>query len=572
MQETLHAYVRVSTKGQLVGKSIESQIEIAKKVAKMLDMKCEIRNEGASSSSQKNKKLGRNYRVELENIKDDIVDNRIKHLWTYDRSRMFRDTTDSMYFRREYLEKYKVTYYEGEHGNIVNYDSSDEKFVYDMLSRLQQLENEKRSQKSKDGKRYLLRRAEENRHYGGTVLFGYYSKDAKLFVEKKEAKWIKFMYQSILDGKTTMQIKKSLDTDGLADGVKARRSATWNLGTIEKILRNRAYIGECEFHDKELNETFSYRITSIVDKRVFDAVRKEMLRRQKLADNNKKHFSLLDDMFICECGQKIGSEIKNQTKASGYKYQTKSYYCVANSRNWKKANKQTNCSNNRTMRMSETDDFIVSHISKVAEDSVLLREKFKSEALAGVQERDESIKKREKKLDEKRERYLKQQEDTVNNIATIETDILQGRREKEISRQILKNLRIELDTLKKKIVELETEYEILYDEKEWIDWIGKYSKKLKAQTQKKDTDLKNYIKGLVRNVVVHAHFDMNRNKELVQVGHKFTINFKLDVVKDKLKYVDENNKNLGYKIINGSNKLTTKTLALTQTGRKKKES
>ena len=57
MQETLHAYVRVSTKGQLVGKSIESQIEIAKKVAKMLDMKCEIRNEGASSSSQKNKKL-----------------------------------------------------------------------------------------------------------------------------------------------------------------------------------------------------------------------------------------------------------------------------------------------------------------------------------------------------------------------------------------------------------------------------------------------------------------------------------------------------------------------------------
>ena len=34
--------------------------------------------------------------------------------------------------------------------------------------------------------------------------------------------------------------------------------------------------------------------------------------------------------------------------------------------------------------------------------------------------------------------------------------------------------------------------------------------------------------------------------------------------------IDENNKNLGYKIINRSNKLTMKTLALTQTGRKKK--
>ena len=34
--------------------------------------------------------------------------------------------------------------------------------------------------------------------------------------------------------------------------------------------------------------------------------------------------------------------------------------------------------------------------------------------------------------------------------------------------------------------------------------------------------------------------------------------------------IDENNKNMGYKIINGSNKLTMKTLALTKTGRKKK--
>jgi len=33
--------------------------------------------------------------------------------------------------------------------------------------------------------------------------------------------------------------------------------------------------------------------------------------------------------------------------------------------------------------------------------------------------------------------------------------------------------------------------------------------------------------------------------------------------------IDENNKNLGYKIINGSNKLTIKTLALTETVRKK---
>ena len=75
----------------------------------------------------------------------------------------------------------------------------------------------------------------------------------------------------------------------------------------------------------------------------------------------------------------------------------------------------------------------------------------------------------------------------------------------------------------------------------------------------------------MKNVVVHAHYGEDRNGQLAHIGHKFKINFKLGVVKDSLKYADEKQKNVGYKLIEGRKTSTTKTLELQRTGRKKKE-
>ena len=86
----------------------------------------------------------------------------------------------------------------------------------------------------------------------------------------------------------------------------------------------------------------------------------------------------------------------------------------------------------------------------------------------------------------------------------------------------------------------------------------------------KDADLRSYIKRLVKNVVVHAQYGEDRNGKLTQIGHKFTINFKLAVVKDSLKYPNESQKNLGYKVIEGRNFSRTKMLELQRLGRKKK--
>jgi site-specific DNA recombinase len=161
MTEYFDCYIRVSTQEQTKGFSLETQEEVGRKLAKGKKLKFRLRNEGGRSSTI-------HYRPVLEELKDDIEKGRVKHLWVYDRSRLFRNLNDSLFFRKDYLDKYKVSFYEGVVGNEVNFDSLEEKLAYDLISQLQQYENEKRSQKSKQGKRHLLQQGVSNRHYGGT--------------------------------------------------------------------------------------------------------------------------------------------------------------------------------------------------------------------------------------------------------------------------------------------------------------------------------------------------------------------------------------------------------------------
>jgi hypothetical protein len=75
---------------------------------------------------------------------------------------------------------------------------------------------------------------------------------------------------------------------------------------------------------------------------------------------------------------------------------------------------------------------------------------------------------------------------------------------------------------------------------------------------------------LVGNIVVHSVLGEDRNGDQKQIGHKCEIIFKLRVVKDKFKWIDDTNKKLGYEISEGRKKLTTKTVNL-QKGRGKKK-
>ena len=555
MTEYFDCYIRVSTQEQTKGFSLDTQEEVGRKIAKEKGLKFRLRNEGGRSSTI-------HYRPVLEELKDDIERGVVKHLWVYDRSRLFRNLNDSLFFRKDYLDKYKVSFYEGVVGNEVNFDSLEEKLAYDLISQLQQYENEKRSQKSKQGKRHLLQQGISNRHYGGTVLFGYQSEDGVLSIDDENSKWVVWMFDAVLDGKSIMEIKSTLDRNGVEP--PRTRNGLWNLGTIQKILANRAYIGEQRFFDKELQEEFTYSIDALITRSTFLNVRTEMERRTKIKDNNKKHFTLFGDFMDCQCGHTIGSEVKVGVRKNGKPYDNRNYHCTSKTRKWKYGIK-SNCVNVRSMRIEKTDEFLLQNIEKIVSNSNLLKERFKTDVLSQKYEKDKNLSNQTKRLEEKCKGIIKKQEKTYENIILMETDLMQGRTEESICKGIIKKLKSELQFFKDEVTKTELEIQSLTEERVWVNWLKRYGDELKTKISTNDNQ-SDWLKGLVKKIEVIPVMDGEK-----QIGHKFNILFHLKVVKDKFEWTDKTINPWKYKVTEGSHKLSTKSVDLKLMRGKKKD-
>ena len=72
-------------------------------------------------------------------------------------------------------------------------------------------------------------------------------------------------------------IKTELDSQG----VKPRRSKTWNLHTILTMLKNRVYLGEFTWVDKESEEEFKIVLPQIISHSLFNRVQKKIEKIEK---------------------------------------------------------------------------------------------------------------------------------------------------------------------------------------------------------------------------------------------------------------------------------------------------
>ena len=208
----LDCYIRVSTKEQAEdGDSLNSQIKVGKSVAKKLNLKFRLRNEGARSSTI-------HYRDVFEQMKDDIKEGKVTNIWVLDRSRMFRDMIDSMMFRKDYLVAHKVNLYEGVYASKVEFRDENEMLTYDILSRLQEYENKLRSERSQRGKIDKLKSAinsNKSVYLGGSSLFGYENKNKEWTINKHEEKWVKWIFNAYDNGQSTVEIKNKLDKENV---------------------------------------------------------------------------------------------------------------------------------------------------------------------------------------------------------------------------------------------------------------------------------------------------------------------------------------------------------------------
>ena len=534
-KQELYCYLRVSTQSQVdEGHSIENQRHLGKKISKKLNMTYVEMNEGGKSSMS--------VRPVFEELKEGIRIGRIKNIWYFSRSRWTRNTIEDLLMKKNYFVPHKTKVFEGEEGSPRNFTDPKDELLDTILTTVQQFDRQQRRQVSVSGKRHLsLTMGQDGVFMGGTINFGYMNVDRKWTVNPEESRWVKKIFQMYEGGQSLKDIKIYLDTNN----VKPRRGKFWSLGTLRTILRNKVYIGEYRWVDKDTNEEFLIVTPQLISHSLFNRVQKTIEKNTKNKGNNSRQYeSLLSNLLTCYCGENISGQVR---KSVG-----KNYYSCSSKRNHWKGKDVEICDNRRGMNLDYTDHFVISNLQTVMGDSSVLKEKFKNDVMKkkGVEQKEID---KEKKVIEKKIKEIDKQVDlTVKSISVNEVNHMTKKTDSKLYKEIKKNLDSEMINLDERKTQLIGEIDDLDNRKDWIDWIGKYGDNIEKRFKNVSSEL---LEGVIDSIVVSPRMGKNRDDKPIQVGHILDVNFKLPIVNDSIKYVDPKNKTKGYTVVNGKKSL-----------------
>ena len=152
-------------------------------------------------------------------------------------SRFARNTIDCLKYIRDLKAINVAIFFEKE--NINTMDAKGEVLITIMASLAQQ-ESESLSQNVKLGLQYRYQQGKvliNHNHFLGYTK----DKDGNLVIEPEEAKTVKRIFYSYLQGMTMKQIAESLKADGVLTG---GRKTNWHSSGIALILKNEKYMGD----------------------------------------------------------------------------------------------------------------------------------------------------------------------------------------------------------------------------------------------------------------------------------------------------------------------------------------
>ena len=533
VDKTLFCYSRVSSDIQLEGTSIEQQKEFGEKLSKQLGFDYIQYDEGSKSSNHE--EIHKRPKVfEIYNL---VGKKKIKHLFVSDISRLSRTTTISMMFQIQlYKNKVKLYTMKGEY----DFENSEDKLLFGILSLFSQYDNDIRRTRSIMGK---IHRLKQNRFIGGTINFGYdVDKNKKIVVNKEESKYVKRIFMMYDNYRSTKEIQQYLITNG----VKTKKGLTvFSTESIMNILKNEIYIGRRE--QNVGGHIIHTKNQSIVKNDVFWRCRrrvKDILDRRN-QNNKTSNFYLLRHLLYCKRCKNImcGRTVKRNGKVS-----ENFYYCSQSSYRWKGTKlKETKCDLKKSVNIKQSDLLVWETLCDVFENSVVLKEKMKSDVLSEKETNSKSISNKIRTLKTKLSKVDKKILDLRENIFIVEKDFYTMKKTKQQMLDITTSILDEVDRMERVQNGIVSEIEMLSSDKNWVDWINKYSKRV------------NYLRSITDKKKQRKHLDefierIDVDYDDVNKEHLLDIKLKLKLFDDKLIYKDVQNKKLGYEIKDGSNR------------------
>jgi len=530
--KTLFIYTRVSTEEQTKGFSLESQRDIGEKLGKKLGLKTVLCNEKGKSSQHE--ELSK--REVLMNLMNEVERGNVKYIYVFDLSRLSRNSNTSMYIRLQ-LYKHKCTLYT-EKGEF-NFDSIQDKLMFNVLSSFNEYENEMRRYRSVLGK---IQSIKSGRWKGGMINFGYKLVDKMIEENKSESIHVKKMFDMYDSGKTTIDIQKYLHQEGI---LTRRGSELFSTGTIVSMLKNTIYLGYMNVEIEQQHFVLHTKqiISSEVFQRVQDRIDYSLRRRNQI--NKTTNFYLLRDFMYCKSCKNIicGRKVQRKNNIHGENY----YYCSYSNYRWKKTGNKISklCTMNRSVNIEKTDYLVWNTICDLFENSYYLKEQFKKQSLDNVYNSRTMLDK-DIKLVERKIKDLDREINTIReNIIKVHTDHLSLKITLDERDKIIDSVQSEIKKRDDTKIELLTQIQDYVTEKSWLDWISKYKSKVKKMRQTKDQNVQRQI---IESFLHKIELDYDHETK----EHVLDIRLRMSLFNDKLKYKSTKNKKLGYDIIDGN--------------------
>jgi DNA invertase Pin-like site-specific DNA recombinase len=549
--QILHIYTRVSTVSQAdKGSSLQTQLELGKKKAKQLGFGYKHWDEGGRSSHHE----VISDRPVLAELLMKIRDGVIKHLFVYDQSRISRIDIVATTVRYE-CQKQNVTLYTKDgHFDLSN---PQEKFLKQVLDGIAEFENAIRAERTRLGK---INRVKGGFWHGGPPPYGYKLVDKKLVIEKKEAIWIKRIYQESAKGFSTLDVKKLLDAKGV---LPRRRAGSWSIGSLQALIKNTHYKGVYEYLDKKSGRRYEVQCPAIVDETTWQSVQqlKTRVTSRVSQQNRTKQFYLLRDLMVCgHCG----TPMAGRKKASNYEQH---YYCPSKEREWvKNGGSETpwkrgeGCGMSRALNIPATDKLVWDAVLNIHKESSILKEEVKWKILkeqgAPLAQTAVDTKEVERSITKVKKQLVAAKEAQAKMVLNFHSGEIRA----DVYEVALRSSKQSMDDLEVKLANLELQKRGHEKDAKWVGWLKFFGKQIEAKNSFNEEERKAYLEGLVTQIKVKYLEAKN--------SHELALQFNLPIVEDGVNWRDPIDKRKGYTLRKGKKQTKVALSGVERRGRK----
>lgn len=260
---------------------------------------------------------------------EDANDGKFDLIITREVSRFARNTVDTLQETRKLKRIGVEVYFTEDH--IWTFDDADGELKLTIMATLAQNESRKTSQRVKAGQMISFKNGVI---YGTGNILGYDKMGKEMIINEEQAKTVRFIFDSYLQGKGTMQIKYALEQNGYLTATGLKK---WSTAVIDYVLQNPFYCGTIVYRKSYIPDYLEQKARKntgqvekvivegshepIISKEDFEKVQNIMSKRKVILKNKKEighkpSTNIWSKKLICKCGSSFNRSKYHNTNSN----------------------------------------------------------------------------------------------------------------------------------------------------------------------------------------------------------------------------------------------------------------